>query len=375
MTDFSITNRPFPSLLPKEKAPMLEKITQDSQDFENENKAERPLTRAEKINEALWQRPSSTLGLDILFLSSLLIPTFLSLKEFLGKANTAKKDTNQATRKVAIDQLKKTYKKKFFRDTPKNMAIGLGVGLLGYLGINALTQAYYKPKAEAHIRKRMTQFNEEKGVASQAYVLPVPHPLLDAEADPVSGNILLNPVLVKDLLFSKWRLDPIMSHELKHLEQFILMGISPNNGFQRLNFITVKKMVDELKKAPEAIIEIREAHNEILRGLSDEDKQKNMSINGFKMPTTTFVEACYTLMYKQDAKPEDIPMVINQDFYQKAAKVHGKLSPEEIEKAEAYFQAWENYSEVKSMSNLPESSYHKNILEKEAFETMPWYTR
>jgi hypothetical protein len=191
----------------------------------------------------------------------------------------------------------------------------------------------------------------------------------------VSGNILLNPTLVKDALFSKWRLDPVMNHELKHLEQYILMGISPNNGLQRLNFITVKKMVDNLKKDPEAIIQTREAHNEIMRGLTDEDKQKTISINGFKMPTTTFIEACYTLMYKQDAKPEDIPMVINQDFYQKAAKAHGKLSPAEIEKAEAYFQAWENYSEINNKSFLPNSTYHNNLMEKEAFEAMPWYTR
>ena len=375
MTDFSLTNRHFPALLPKEKAPMLEKITQDSQDLENENKADRPLTRAEKINEALWQRPSSTPGLNILFLSSL-IPTVLSLRKILGKAKKAKTEgMDPVAKKALLEQLLQEYKETLLKKTPKHIAIGLGGGLLGYLGINALTQAYYKPKAEAHIRKRMTQFNEEKGVASQAYVLPVPHPLLDAEADPVSGNILLNPTLVKDALFSKWRLDPVMNHELKHLEQYILMGISPNNGLQRLNFITVKKMVDNLKKDPEAIIQTREAHNEIMRGLTDEDKQKTISINGFKMPTTTFIEACYTLMYKQDAKPEDIPMVINQDFYQKAAKAHGKLSPAEIEKAEAYFQAWENYSEINNKSFLPNSTYHNNLMEKEAFEAMPWYTR
>ncbi|XVJ51101.1 MAG: hypothetical protein HEQ32_03040 [Vampirovibrio sp.] len=375
------------------KAPLIAKISQEAQDLEKTTVADRPLSLGETLNNAFSQNPSAWLVFNISFFAGL-IPSFQIIKAAWDskrdKGSSKPLKESKASKEFSLKLHKQGLHPEKLRESAKEAVqklkayqkrlalkwafVGAGIGILGALGVKTLSQ-FYTPQAHEKAQSKMEAFNREKGVQSQLRILPVANSLVYGEANAVSGNLSLNPMLVKDVVYSKWLLEPIMNHELKHLEQYILMASSPHQGLERLNLLNAKKMAAQIKKEPTALAEIQKAHQEILQGLSEEDQQKTMPVDGFNMSTPNFVEAMYTLIYKKNVQPKDIPMIINEAFYKKAAQAHGPLSPQEVQKAELYFKAWEQYSPVQWTSLLPWSKYKNNLLEQEAFDTMPWYAK
>ncbi len=384
------------------KAPLIAKISQDAQDLEKAKASDRPLSLGETLNNAFFQNPSAWWVFNISVFAGL-IPSFQVIKaawdskrdkesskvskeskisKELSLLGVSPEKLKEAVKELSLlgvspEKLKEAVQK--LKAYQKRLAlkwalVGAGIGILGALGVKTLSQ-FYTPQAHEKAQSKMEAFNQEKGVKSQLRILPVANSLVYGEASAVSGNLSLNPMLVKDVVYSKCFLEPIMNHGFKHLEQYILMASSPHQGLERLNFLNAKKMAERIKKEPTALAEIQKAHQEILQGLSEEDQQKTMPVDGFNMSTPNFVEAMYTLIYKKNVQPKDIPMIINEAFYKKAAQAHGPLSPQEVQKAELYFKAWEQYSPVQWTSLLPWSKYKNNLLEQEAFDTMPWYAK
>jgi hypothetical protein len=134
-------------------------------------------------------------------------------------------------------------------------------------------------------------------------------------------------------------------------------------------------MVEGLKKSPLAFEEIMQAHAEIQQGLDLTKQSSKMAFRGYTIPTKDFIKTCYTLLSNKNATANDIPMLLNTRFYEEARQKRGALTPQEIHKAEVYFEALESHPIAALGDVLPKSKYHQNILEKEGFDTMPWYAR
>ena len=294
-----------------------------------------------------------------------MLPTIVTLaqnKQAIATSSTTEKQ-----------QLKTT----LFKQLGQHVTIGLGAGMaLGSLAQLATNQ-YYTPKALKTAETTLRQFNATHGTNSQLSMLPdaLGNLTLLAEADALSGNIVLNPLLVKDYAYSNWLLVPVLTHELKHLEQFILMARSPNNGLKRLNFILAKRQAAAIKHSPQALAEINQAYAEYQHNPAiATDKNQLMPVKGFNMPTLNFVKAMYLLLHQPQVTPEDIPFILNTAFYQKTINTGKPLSPAETAQAEAYFNALAQYPELGLFSGL-DKRYRHNVLEQEAFATMPWSAR
>jgi len=179
--------------------------------------------------------------------------------------------------------------------------------------------------------------------------------------DPATGNMSISPKYEKNNI---WRLffKPVLRHESKHAEQFALISMLPG-GIESLNLLIVKNNAKDLSQ-----------------------NEKNEIINAYKqtqMPANDMNAAIYAVLTNPNIAKEQVPIVINKSFYEKAKQAHGPLTKEEENKAREYLKAYENYpADIKgSFINKinPFSDYwkiyRKNILEAEAFKTMPWYIK
>jgi hypothetical protein len=205
---------------------LLQKISQDAQTMNEKERTDRPLTAMEQVGNALLLHPSSSI------LCTIGIVGFASKSLIEVLELSKKKDSLKALNEVARKQLKQ----EIFSTLLKRTLIGGGLGILAGIGLSLLTTQYYTPKASVEAHGIVEAFNKKNGVQSKLTILPIPlQPItVLAAADAMSGNLVLNPLLVKDFLYSKWLMKPVLNHELKHLEQFILMGCSPNDGLRRL---------------------------------------------------------------------------------------------------------------------------------------------
>lgn len=340
----------------------IEKITQDAQIISQQPPP--ALNLWEKGLLAALSHPTVEWIMSVGLVAGVLptIVTVIKNKQAIAASSTKEK------------QLLKT---KLFKQLGQHVAIGLGAGMaLGSLAQLATNQ-YYTPKALKTAETTVHQFNATHGTNSQLSMLPdaLGNLTLLAEADALSGNIILNPLLVKDYASSKRLLVPVLTHELKHLEQFILMARSPNNGLKRLNFILAKRQAVAIKQSPQALAEINQAYAEYQHNPAiATDRNQLMPIKGFNIPTVNFVKAMYLLLHQPQVTPEDIPFILNTAFYQQAIHTGKPLSPAETAQAEAYFNALAQYPELGLFSGL-DKRYRHNVLEQEAFATMPWYAR
>lgn len=199
-------------------------------------------------------------------------------------------------------------------------------------------------------------------------------PIIGAIADPVTGKVALNRTISEDMFLASVFQKPYVKHELVHMSQYILMGCS-QDGVKKLNFVTTKNLAkglgDEGKK------EIFDAYQEIQSGVDEKYKNATIDRFGYKLNLVDYITAMYKVCYEKDVTADDLPIIINKEFYENAKAQRGPLSTEEEKKAQAYLEAYEKYPNKIGISQTinPNSDYKQNILEKEAFATAPWYAR
>ena len=86
-----------------------------------------------------------------------------------------------------------------------------------------------------------------------------------------------------------------------------------------------------------------------------------------KVVSEQYIKVIEIMITNPQAKPEDIPMLIDVEHYKKALAKRGPLSEKEKIKAEEYYQAVLKYPHMAGINLInPFSGYRTNILEKEA---------
>ncbi len=194
-----------------------------------------------------------------------------------------------------------------------------------------------------------------------------------ASFDPLSAQVLLTEKVPEDILYSNIKQKHIINHELIHAQQHILMACS-ENGIKKMNYIIVKRLSNKFNdKQKSAILD---SYQEIKNTKNDEYKKKTVTMNNYQVNYVDYVTALYKVLYDKDVNLDNVPIIINKEFYEKAKAVKGSLTQDEEKKAQAYLEAYEKYPEnVGFMQALNSNSdYKQNLLEKEAFKAIPWYT-
>ncbi len=161
----------------------------------------------------------------------------------------------------------------------------------------------------------------------------------------------------------------LLKHELVHAKQFETIA-RMDNGIEKLNFSCLKR-VTKYCQNPIIKNEFIDIYNDIQ---SNPAKYENKIIYIDNAPVNfkNYITAIYTLLTNKNATYEDIPMIINRDYYENVRKTKGALTKEEEKKAELYYQAQIDYPRLTIFQLFnPFGAYRNNLLEKEAYKENP----
>lgn len=223
-------------------------------------------------------------------------------------------------------------------------------------------------------REQIEDFNKQNGTSIKLIPKNKKPSFVElASFDPLTARISLTERVTGDIIYASIKQKHLINHELVHAKQHILMACS-ENGISKMNYIIVKKLANKL--SDEKKLEIYNEYQKIKNTKNDEYKGKTVKMNGYKINLVDYVAALYKVIYEKETNPDNIPIILNKDFYEKAKSARGALTKEEEKKAEAYLEAYEQYpAKVGFIEAInPNSDYKQNLLEKEAFKAIPWYT-
>ena len=189
--------------------------------------------------------------------------------------------------------------------------------------------------------------------------------LIAAQYNIINGAIEINKNYINDPL-GKNLVKKYMKHELQHARQFeMIAGL--DNGIEKLNFVCVHNIANNMKKNPIALAQMRNVINDINNDKFGKYDEVKVPISGAEVGLKKYVKAIEVIINNPLAKPEDVPMIIDVEHYKNALLKRGALSEKEKLKAEEYYQAMLKYPVLSGLNLLnPFSGYKSNILEKEA---------
>jgi len=247
------------------------------------------------------------------------------------------------------------------------------LGVLAY----KLADKYNNGKKEKYLNnanKIVENFNREEKSDIKISVNPINSGIVAAVADPFSGKIVLGEQFYNDFIYANFYQKPFLKHELTHMKQFILISRS-ENGISKLNFLITKKLANAL--TPQAKKEISQAYQEISAGADEYYKNFTFDRLDYKVNLADYITALYKVIYEKNLTENDIPIIINKEFYDKIRQNKGELSALEKQKANEYIEAYEKYPQKIGLLNAynPFSEYRQNLMEKEAYKSNPWYAK
>lgn len=223
-------------------------------------------------------------------------------------------------------------------------------------------------------KKQIEDFNKQNGASIKLIPQNRKPSFIDlASFDPITARISLTERVTGDIIYAKIKQKHLINHELVHAKQHILMACS-ENGISKMNYIIVKKLANKLND--EKKLEIYNEYQKIKTAKNMEYKGKTVKMNNYKINLVDYVTALYKVIYEKETNPDNIPIILNKEFYEKAKSTRGALTKEQEKKAQAYLEAYEEYpAKVGFIQAInPNSDYKQNLLEKEAFRAIPWYT-
>ena len=184
--------------------------------------------------------------------------------------------------------------------------------------------------------------------------------------NPLTAQMLLPEKIFDDIFNATFRQKSIIKHELVHAQQHILMA-SSENGIHKMNYLCAQKASERLSNKQK--INIKNIYEEIKDNGDNKYKNKKNTINGYELNLVNYITALYKILYDKNANPDNIPIIINEDFYEKAKLSKGSLTKGDQDKAKLYLVAYKEYpakvSFVKTIT--PFSDYRQNLLEREAY--------
>lgn len=333
--------------------PTLDKIIQEG--VELKNKTEQPYSFSEK----LLKFPS----LNFAFLPFDIVGTFWILRTLINK-----KKVREEVKAIGFDKYKNSLLKKG--------AILLAAGIPIYL-ISDYLNNKNGPKNIAKAQRSVDEFNRQNHAEVKLGKPTRLAGLVNAATDPVSGSITISTQFSQDCLLNKIYREALLKHELVHAKQYILIGCS-KDGIKKLNLTIVRNIARALDDNGKK--EVYDAYQEIQKGVDDKYKNAVLDNGVHKLNLVNYITALYKVIYEKDKTgPDDIPIIINKEFYENAKANRPPLTAAEEEKAQAYLDAYAHYPDARKIgffdSLNSNSAYKGNLLEQEAFAVTPWYAK
>ncbi len=179
----------------------------------------------------------------------------------------------------------------------------------------------------------------------------------------VNKNMVVDPVL-------KRRSKKLLKHELVHAKQYETIACS-TDGIKKLNYAVLSSSA-KLMNNMDAVAEMEEVYKDVINDKTGKYDNLTLHFTEADVNFKNYVVGIHTLLTDKNATYNDVPIVIDEKYYQEIANKKGKLSPEEEEKANQYFQAMLDYPKVNFWRTInPFSSYYNNKLEREAYRENP----
>ena len=248
--------------------------------------------------------------------------------------------------------------------------IPLALGVLASFGINA----YLNSKSDDNYQNIKDEFKKintdtDAELSDKIFYSNITGAFYNA----ISGKIQLNKNMVIDPL-TRRRTKKLIKHELVHARQYETVARS-ENGIRKINYSVVNGVAKNAQEHADIKLVFEKIYQEMQ---SSPEKYKNtkIALNGgsAEVDYRKYIEAVNILIHNPDAGLDDIPIIIDEEHYQKIINERGALSPEEEIKADKYYEAMLNYSPINFKNWLnPASSYRQNLLEQEAYQENPTF--
>ena len=149
------------------------------------------------------------------------------------------------------------------------------------------------------------------------------------------------------------------------------------SGIESLNLAAVKEIVNSLSQKEKNEILTDSSKLMYINDSKDILDKKRINMGGYDVAASDYIQALSSVIKNPNVSKEQVPIIINKNFYEKAKQAHGPLTKKEEKKAKEYLKAYENYpfdvsSKFRDKIN-PHSDYwkvyRKNIMEQRAFST------
>lgn len=269
-------------------------------------------------------------------------------------------------KKVKISTLQENKLNEFKKSSSKKLLILCASAIPVYFLTDYINKKL-EGKNIAKAQKQVDNFNEHNGTSVKLVVKPTTKNNMQVAGafKPLSGQIELAECIPRDIMRAESQQTYIVNHELTHAKQRILMA-SSENGIAKLNYLHVKKKANELNDE-DAKKFIYDSYQVIKNEKSKDEAM--ITHDGRQLDAFDVVTALYKVIYEKETNPDNIPIIINKEFYEKAKAARGPLTPEEEKKAQAYFEADEKYTpKINGVYVLSKQNpgYTENLLEKEA---------
>ncbi len=192
--------------------------------------------------------------------------------------------------------------------------------------------------------------------------------------DILTGDIHINRDILNDPIYNN-TMFKLIKHELVHAKQFETIARS-KDGVKKLNYGVLQNIIRSRHMDDIAAGEFKQ----ILYDIKNDKTGKYNNIT-FKLGSSNadvnfkdYIIAVNTLIDNPSATYNDIPIIINENHYNKIIKNSAPLTLQEEDKAEKYYNALIEYKTPTPWSAYnPFSKYRTNLLEKEAYkENQSW---
>ena len=256
----------------------------------------------------------------------------------------------------------------------KHFKRNLALLIIGGIGVMEGLQCYFNSQTDKNIknfRKTFDKINTKSSAELDDKTFRSTYK--GAFCNSLNGKVSVNRNLINDPIFAT-RLKGLIKHELVHAGQFETIARS-EDGIKKLNDASVAKVANIAKSSYETKKEFEEIYKAVSEDTIGKYDKVTIKLSGADVNFKNYINAIHILLNDEKAGYNDIPMILDMSHYDNIIKEKGKLSTEEEQKADMYYEALLQYSDITPINALnPFGSYRSNILEKEAYkENQSWF--
>ena len=256
----------------------------------------------------------------------------------------------------------------------KNVLKKGGLASLFAIGGWALLSSYFNSQRNQYIANTKDYFNQINKTGAKLSEKEFNSAYVAAFYNGASGEVCINKNNLNDS-WSNYKNKFTLKHELVHARQYETVA-RMDDGIRKLNYAVFKNDANRLKNEVAQKQMIDSAYSDIISDKTHKYDTSKFSYDGYEIPFKDYIVAMHKLINDEEKDYTDIPMLINEKHYESVREKFGKLTPEEEQKANEYYNGILNYVGADSWftANNPYSEYRNGILEKEAYKETPWYT-